>query len=55
VWPEHPQGVEVLNLYFDVTPLKYLSGVVTEEGVLAPGGLRDSISQLKTHEMLLDD
>jgi len=54
VWPEHPKGVEVLNLYFDVTPLDYVSGVVTEQGVLTPGELRDSISQLKTHEMLLD-
>lgn len=55
VWPEHPQGVEVLNLYFDVTPLKYLSGVVTEQGVLTPEELRNRVGQLKMHEMLLDD
>jgi len=55
VWPEHPQGVEVLNLYFDVTPLRYVSGVVTEQGVLTPGELQDIVGQLKMHEMLLDD
>jgi len=54
VWPEHPQGVEVLNLYFDVTPLRYVSGVVTEQGVLTPGELQDIVGQLKIHEMLLD-
>ena len=55
VWPEHPKGVEVLNLYFDVTPLKYLSGVVTEQGVLTRGELQDRLGQLKMHEMLLED
>jgi translation initiation factor eIF-2B subunit delta len=55
VWPEHPQGVEVLNLYFDVTPLRYVSGVVTEQGVLTPGELQDMVGPLKMHEMLLDD
>jgi translation initiation factor eIF-2B subunit delta len=55
VWPEHPQGVEVLNLYFDVTPLEYVSGVVTEQGVLTPWELQDIVGQLKMHEMLLDD
>jgi translation initiation factor eIF-2B subunit delta len=55
VWPEHPQDVEVLNLYFDVTPLKYVSGVVTEDGVLTPGELQDMVGRLKMDEMLLDD
>jgi translation initiation factor 2B subunit (eIF-2B alpha/beta/delta family) len=53
VWPEHPQGVEVSNLYFDVTPLKYVSGVVTEQAVLTPGELEDEVGRLKTHEQLL--
>jgi translation initiation factor eIF-2B subunit delta len=54
VWPEHPEGVQVLNLYFDVTPLKYVSGVVTERGVLASGGLEDELGRLKMQEQLLD-
>jgi translation initiation factor eIF-2B subunit delta len=55
VWPEHPQGVEVHNLYFDVTPLEYVTAVVTEQGVLTPGELRNIVRQLKMHDMLLDD
>jgi translation initiation factor 2B subunit (eIF-2B alpha/beta/delta family) len=55
VWPEHPQGVEVLNLYFDVTPLEYVSAVITEQGMLAPGELQDIVGQLKLLETLFDD
>lgn len=31
-----PKGVPVFNPAFDVTPAKYLTGVVTEEGVCYP-------------------
>lgn len=54
VWLEHPQGVEVLNLYFDVTPLEYVSAVITERGELHLGELEAALGQLKMHEMLLD-
>lgn len=37
VWPHPAPGVEVLNFYFDTTPLELLAGVVTEEGMI-PGG-----------------
>lgn len=36
VWPHPASGVEVLNFYFDTTPLELLAGVVTEEGMI-PG------------------
>lgn len=32
VWPVPAKGVEVLNFYYDTTPLDLLSGIVTEEG-----------------------
>lgn len=54
VWPGHPEEVQVLNLYFDVTPLDYVSGMVTERGILAGGELDEILEQLKMHEMLLD-
>ncbi len=53
VWPGHPQGVKVLNLYFEVTPLEYVSGVVTEKGILSRGALEDLLGQLRVHDMLL--
>lgn len=52
VWPHHPQGVEVVNRYFDLTPLEYLTDVVTEEGVLSPTAVRESISQRRLHPWL---
>ena len=32
--------VTVVNYHFDVTPLDYVSGIVTEDGVLAPAEFR---------------
>ena len=31
-----PEGVKVLNPAFDITPLVYVDGIITEEGVLVP-------------------
>ncbi|MFP3985508.1 MAG: S-methyl-5-thioribose-1-phosphate isomerase [Candidatus Bathyarchaeia archaeon] len=33
-----PEGVSVFNPAFDVTPLKYVSAIISEEGVLSPNG-----------------
>jgi len=52
VWPEHPQRVEVINCYFDFTPLEYLTGIVTEEGMLSPIEVRGIISQRRLHSWL---
>jgi methylthioribose-1-phosphate isomerase len=29
-----PEGVEVLNPSFDVTPSRYITAIITEEGVI---------------------
>jgi methylthioribose-1-phosphate isomerase len=34
-----PEGVKVLNPAFDITPLKYVTAIITEEGILYPTGL----------------
>ena len=31
-----PENVPVLNFAFDVTPAEYISGIITEKGVLYP-------------------
>ncbi|HWJ03328.1 MAG TPA: S-methyl-5-thioribose-1-phosphate isomerase, partial [Verrucomicrobiae bacterium] len=31
-----PEGVEVFNPAFDVTPGKYISGIITEKGIITP-------------------
>lgn len=33
--PEPVPGITVRNVYFDRTPSKYISGVITEDGVLS--------------------
>lgn len=35
-----PAGIKVANPAFDVTPAKYISGIITERGVFKPGELR---------------
>ncbi len=52
VWPHHPQGVKVVNRYFDLTPLEYLTGIVTEEGMLSPTEVREIISERRLHPWL---
>lgn len=54
VWPGYPQAVEVLNYYFEVTPLEYVSGLVTEKGMLTQAELEEMLGGLKIHEMLLE-
>lgn len=34
-----PEGVRVLNPAFDITPLKYVTAIITEDGILYPEGL----------------
>lgn len=39
VLPEPIQGVDVWNPAFDVTPARYITRIVTEDGAFEPGGL----------------
>ena len=52
VWLDHPQGVEVVNRYFDFTPLEYFTGIATQEGMLSPSEVREIISQRRLHPWL---
>jgi eIF-2B alpha/beta/delta-like uncharacterized protein len=31
-----PEGVEIKNPYFDLTPLKFVTGIITEDGLIRP-------------------
>jgi len=35
-----PKGIKVINPAFDVTPMKYVSAIITETGVLSPENLK---------------
>jgi translation initiation factor 2B subunit (eIF-2B alpha/beta/delta family) len=47
-----PAGVEVRNLYFDRTPIEWLAGVVSREGVLNPAALRKRLQGISLHPAL---
>lgn len=47
----HP-GVEVINHYFDITPIEFLSGVVTEEGVWQRDQLNRFVAGLRVCKTL---
>jgi len=53
VWDDYPEGVTVLNYYFDVTPLEHVSGLVTEEGLLVRSQVQEMLGQVRIHQMLL--
>jgi len=38
-----PEGIKGANPAFDITPAKYLSGIITEKGIFKPGDLRRSL------------
>lgn len=53
VWEDPPGGVTVLNYYFDLTPLEFVSAVVTEKGLLGRADVLKMLSQLQTHKLLI--
>jgi translation initiation factor eIF-2B subunit delta len=53
VWEDSPGGVTVLNYYFDLTPLEFVSAVVTEKGLLGRASVLKMLSQLRTHKLLI--
>ncbi len=51
---ENGGSMEVLNFYFDFTPLQLVSGVVTEKGIWKAEELRRYLEELKIHPFLAD-
>ena len=43
VWNEAPQQLSVRNPAFDVTPSRYIHGIICEEGVIAPQSIAEVI------------
>ena len=40
-----PEGTQVKNMAFDVTPHRYITGIITEKGIFKPGEIKD----IKSH------
>jgi translation initiation factor 2B subunit (eIF-2B alpha/beta/delta family) len=52
VWEEAPKGVRVLNRQFELIPLKYLAGLVTEKGIIRESQLEKHLLQKPVHKAL---
>jgi len=54
VWEAPPPGVLVVNRYFEATPLRLLSGVLSEAGLLSASGARRVLRSKKVAKRLLE-
>lgn len=52
VWPDAPATVTVANYYFDRTPLPYITGIVTERGVLPAEMIEGWLASIHLHPAL---
>ncbi|MFQ5341498.1 MAG: translation initiation factor eIF-2B, partial [Anaerolineae bacterium] len=48
-----PAHLDAINLYFDLTPLDFVAGIVTEEGVLTPANVEEMLTGIEVHPALL--
>lgn len=47
------KNVTPVNYYFDLTPLEFITGIITEKGILSPIEIQEHISKLPMHKFLL--
>jgi translation initiation factor 2B subunit (eIF-2B alpha/beta/delta family) len=52
VWPDAPDGVTVVNRQFELVPIDYLTGLVTEFGILREADLSQYLAQTPVHQAL---
>ena len=45
VWKEAPDGLSVRNPAFDVTPSRYIHGIICEEGIIAPQSIVETVNR----------
>ncbi|MGH7832119.1 MAG: translation initiation factor eIF-2B [Candidatus Binatia bacterium] len=48
-----PKRLRVINRYFDITPLEYVTAIVSEHGVLRPERMRKTLSGIRIHPKLM--
>ncbi|MCK4891805.1 MAG: hypothetical protein KAS78_04005, partial [Candidatus Pacebacteria bacterium] len=45
IWPEAPIGVNIMNLAFDIIPSTFITGFITEFGILKPEEIKDAVKE----------
>ena len=51
---EEREGIEVRNIYFDITPHDFIKGIVTENGIVGDMEVQDLIEDMEVCEGLID-
>ena len=47
-------NITPINYYFDITPLEYITGIITEKGILSPLEIKEYINKLPIQSVLLN-
>jgi len=45
IWKDPPEKLSVRNPAFDITPCRYIHGIICEEGIIAPQSIVNSVKQ----------
>ncbi|MFZ2970356.1 MAG: hypothetical protein WA063_04365 [Minisyncoccia bacterium] len=45
VWDEAPEGLNIVNFAFDVIPSEFITGFITEFGIIEPKNIKDTIAK----------
>ena len=45
VWENAPKGLDIVNLAFDIIPSEFITGFITEFGVLKPEEVKDAVTK----------
>lgn len=43
--PEAPKGLEIINYAFDMVPAKFITGIITEYGIIKPKDIKKSVKK----------
>lgn len=54
LWPDAPDGVEVLNTYFEATPISFFTSIVTEHGATRPEDAGRLAKRFALNDLLLE-
>lgn len=52
---ENPSGFAVKNLYFDITPHRFFSGLITEDGTMSMDEIQESLSRIRVSKVLIKE
>jgi translation initiation factor 2B subunit (eIF-2B alpha/beta/delta family) len=53
IFSQSIKNVTPINYYFDLTPLEFITGIITEKGILSQLEIQEHISKLPIHRFLL--